>query len=159
MSLLTDEDIRKQIAEGNPHDEYEEAEYGRLPVGSLSDEHKAWNEGAAFTLALKVASVPLSELIEKAESGKLVELDEDQTWPEIPEHCAGIVLERDRILRAAGFRRVIRRGVMTAFIMEIIKTAVYKVEAVDEADAINDAKRTEPPAHAWKTEIKATPDK
>ena len=35
-------------------------------------------------LALKVAGVPLSELIEKAESGKLVELDDDQSLPENP---------------------------------------------------------------------------
>ena len=32
-------------------------------------------------LALEVAGMPLSELIGKAESGKLVELDEDQTHP------------------------------------------------------------------------------
>ncbi len=69
---MTDK-TRETIAEGNPYDEYEEAEYGRLPVGSLSDEHRAWNEGAAFTLALEVAGVPLSELIEKAESGKLAD--------------------------------------------------------------------------------------
>ncbi len=35
-------------------------------------------------LALKVAGVPLSELIEKAESGKLVELAEDQDFPRSP---------------------------------------------------------------------------
>ncbi|KKM16314.1 hypothetical protein LCGC14_1687070 [marine sediment metagenome] len=35
-------------------------------------------------LALKVAGVPLSELIEKAKSGKLVELDENQSWPSDP---------------------------------------------------------------------------
>ncbi len=70
----------------------------------------AVREGTAAILALKVAGVPLSELIEKAKSGKLVELEEDQSWPEIPEHCAGIVLERDRILRTAGFRRVKVKG-------------------------------------------------
>ncbi len=47
---------------------------------------------------------------------------------------------------------------MATFTVEIIMVAVYKVEAVDEADAINDAKRNKPPDHAWKTEIKAIPD-
>ena len=50
------------------------------------------------------------ELREKVKSGKLVELADDQTWPKIPEHCAGIVLERDRILRATGFRQVKVKG-------------------------------------------------
>ncbi len=39
-------------------------------------------------LALQVAGVPLSELIEKAESGKLVELDEMLPLLDWPSHMA-----------------------------------------------------------------------
>ncbi len=100
---MTDK-LREKIAEENPYPKDEDTAF-LTEVGL----HDAYMAGVDATLAAPKIQEG-QELLEKAESGKLVELDEDQTWPKIPEHCAGIVLERDRILRAAGFRRVKVKG-------------------------------------------------
>ena len=88
---MTDKTVREKIVEGNPYKNVLEA-VGHEPAIER-DKHNAWEEGTAFVLALKVAgepetytdmggnthklrdrSITLSELIEKAESGKLVEV-------------------------------------------------------------------------------------
>ncbi len=104
-------DVRQKIVDGNPHTKaIPPNAVGQQPWRELRIRADGWKEGAAFALSFEVNGITLGELAEKAESGKLVELDDDQSWPKIPEHCAGIVLERDRILRAAGFRRVKVKG-------------------------------------------------
>ena len=66
--------MREKIAKGmyermNPASKF--LPWGELDVGGNA--RKVWEAEAQAILALEVAGVPLSELIEKAESGKLCE--------------------------------------------------------------------------------------
>ena len=70
---MTDKTMREKIAEGL----HKERRRNPLPVPVGLDKTGYWLTYADAILALKVAGVPLSELIDKAKSGKLVELAED----------------------------------------------------------------------------------
>ena len=126
---MTDK-TREKIAEGNPYPEHEEGWFGGARHEEI--EHyalrKGFEQGAAFVLATQEIKEG-QELLEKAKSGKLVELDDDQSWPEhgLERNC-GIGLSHlgdrqvhDRMLglgfdraigeaRRAGFRRVKVKG-------------------------------------------------
>ena len=78
MSLLTDKTMREKIAEKNPYPNYVAAWLSEV------GDHVAYMTGVDATLAMEVAGVPLSELIEKAESGKLMELEENQRYQPSP---------------------------------------------------------------------------
>ena len=113
MSLLTDKTMRGKIAAA--------VLLGINNTWELGDQALA-SEITRAILALKVAGVPLSELIEKAKSGKLMELDDDQAWPSVdtfdrvdPRNykyfAFGDVCEDAfRDAAASGFRRVKVKG-------------------------------------------------
>ncbi|KKN62235.1 hypothetical protein LCGC14_0513720 [marine sediment metagenome] len=72
-------------------------------------------ESADYLLTVEVAGIPLSELIEKAKSGKLVELDGDQSLPanpyiNTPRYGAARRLYYKAQEDMAGFRRVRVKG-------------------------------------------------
>ncbi len=69
MTEIREPSVEEQVTQGNPH--------GPMP----SDKRKAWNEGAKFVLAISEIKEG-QELREKAD--RLVELDENQSWPSDP---------------------------------------------------------------------------
>ena len=108
---MTDKTMREKIAEGL----HKERRRNPLPVPVGLDKTGYWLTYADAILALKVAGVPLSELIEKAKSGKLVELAEDFEFPKCPTEtpesfhdCDYRTGWQDAVIEAgyAGFRRV-----------------------------------------------------
>ncbi len=118
---MTDKTMREKIADNRwalvkrlmltaPKTRHKEGRIDSVRAGIIIDR----------LLGVKVAGVPLSELIEKTESGKLMELDEDQTLPKnylpsdldlgdghkLPNGAYHLIEETKRSMVKAGFRRV-----------------------------------------------------
>ncbi len=109
-------EIREQIAKGNPHPKDEDTTF--LTEVGLHDAYMAGVDAALADAKIKEGQ----KLREKAKSGKLVELGEDQSTPSktirnTPDPLTGGLDDFDRggqdmaeRMKTAGFRRVKVKG-------------------------------------------------
>ena len=76
-----------------------------LPIKEILESCQ-YDKGYEAALARKVKGITVGELVEKAEEGKLVELDEDQTFPQPKDKSCTTSLWYQKQLWAEGWRRL-----------------------------------------------------